>query len=104
MSHLVAIRKLCPTIFSDMQNTTRRRTHRFVDWEHLPKRGYPIIFHGVKGEDMREANWPSWFNPDEAQIVKMYAELLVKSARKNRCKPKDIGIIAPYHKKFKRFA
>jgi helicase MOV-10 len=34
------------------------RTHRFVDWEHLPKRKFPIIFHGVKGEDMREANSP----------------------------------------------
>jgi helicase MOV-10 len=34
------------------------RTHRFVDWEHLPKRKFPIIFHGVEGEDMREANSP----------------------------------------------
>jgi len=34
------------------------RSHRFVDWEHLPKRGFPIIFHGIEGEDMRESNSP----------------------------------------------
>lgn len=34
------------------------RTHRFVDWEHLPKKKFPIIFHGVEGEDTREANSP----------------------------------------------
>ena len=78
------------------------RSHRFVDWEHLPKRGFPIIFHGVEGEDMREANSPSWFNPDEAQYVKMYVDLLVRDTRKNRCKPEDIGIITPYHKQVQK--
>lgn len=33
-------------------------SHRLVGWEHLPKKGFPIIFHGVEGEDMREANSP----------------------------------------------
>ena len=78
------------------------RSHRFVDWEHLPKRGFPIIFHGVEGEDMREANSPSWFNPDEAQYVKMYVDLLVKGTRKNRCMAKEIGIITPYHRQVQK--
>lgn len=34
------------------------RSHRFVGWEHLPTSGFPIIFHGVEGEDMRESNSP----------------------------------------------
>ena len=34
------------------------RTHRYIDWEHLPTRKFPMIFHGVEGEDMREANSP----------------------------------------------
>lgn len=35
------------------------RSNRFVDWEHLPtKNKFPIIFHGVEGEDMRESNSP----------------------------------------------
>jgi superfamily I DNA and/or RNA helicase len=78
------------------------RSHRFVDWEHLPKRGFPIIFHGVEGEDMREANSPSWFNPDEAQYVKMYVDLLVKGTRKNRCMAEEIGIITPYHRQVQK--
>ncbi|KAL7547350.1 hypothetical protein ACHAWF_010666 [Thalassiosira exigua] len=78
------------------------RSHRFVDWEHLGTRGFPIIFHGIEGEDMREANSPSWFNPDEAQTVKMYVDLLVRDTRRNKCKPEDIGIIAPYHKQVQK--
>ena len=70
-------------------------SHRFVGWEHLPTRGFPIVFHGIEGEDTREQNSPSWFNPDEAQIVKMYVELLVKDTKQNKCKPEDIGIITP---------
>jgi len=34
------------------------RSHRFANWEHLPQKGFPIIFHGCEGEDMREANSP----------------------------------------------
>ena len=34
------------------------RSHRYVDWEHLPTKHFPIIFHGVEGEDMRESNSP----------------------------------------------
>ena len=74
------------------------RSHRFINWEHLPRRGFPILFHGCQGEDTRESNSPSWFNPDEVQYVKSYVDLLVKDTRQNRCKPEDIGIITPYHK------
>ena len=35
------------------------------DWEGLPRKGFPLVFHGVRGEDMREGNSPSWFNPVE---------------------------------------
>jgi len=39
------------------------------NWEELPKKDFPIIFHGVKGVDMREGNSPSFFNPEEASMV-----------------------------------
>jgi helicase MOV-10 len=80
----------------------RIRSHRFINWDHLPKRGFPIIFHGIVGEDTREANSPSWFNPDEAQIVKMYVDLLVNGTRTNRCRPEEIGVIAPYHRQVQK--
>ncbi|KAL7464449.1 hypothetical protein ACHAXS_004786, partial [Conticribra weissflogii] len=78
------------------------RSHRFAKWEHLPTKNFPIIFHGCEGEDKREGNSPSWFNPDEAQLVKMYVDLLVKDTRNNRCKPDEIGIITPYHKQVQK--
>ena len=33
-------------------------SHRYADWEHLLTRGFLIVFHGIEGEDMREANSP----------------------------------------------
>jgi hypothetical protein len=74
------------------------RSHSLVDWEHLPTQGFPLIFHGVQGEDLREANSPSWFNVVEAEVVKNYVDLLVKETRRNRCEPRDIGVVTPYHK------
>jgi superfamily I DNA and/or RNA helicase len=77
-------------------------THAYQSWEHLPKEGFPIIFHGVEGEDRREGNSTSWFNSEEATIVKHYVELLVKGTRTNRCNPEDIGIVTPYHKQVQK--
>jgi len=31
-------------------------------WEHLPKLGFPLIFHGVVGKEEQEAASPSYFN------------------------------------------
>jgi len=40
------------------------------------KEGFPVIFHSIVGKDMREANSPSWFNIEEASLVKFYIEQL----------------------------
>jgi len=74
------------------------KSHSLVDWEHLPTKGFPLIFHGVQGEDKREANSPSWFNGEEARVVKDYLDLLVKDTRVNRCSAAEIGVVTPYHK------
>jgi hypothetical protein len=29
----------------------------------LLNKSFPLIFHGVEGEDLREENSPSYFNP-----------------------------------------
>ena len=42
-----------------------KMTSLLCDWEGLPHKGFPLLFHGVTGEDMREGNSPSWFNPVE---------------------------------------
>eukprot|EP00548_Thalassiothrix_antarctica_P001331 CAMPEP_0194144846 /NCGR_PEP_ID=MMETSP0152-20130528/13845_1 /TAXON_ID=1049557 /ORGANISM="Thalassiothrix antarctica, Strain L6-D1" /LENGTH=941 /DNA_ID=CAMNT_0038844861 /DNA_START=358 /DNA_END=3179 /DNA_ORIENTATION=+ len=70
-------------------------THSMAKWEHLPTKGFPILFHAVDGENTREGNSPSWFNPQEAMVVVDYVQKLVEKS-KPKIAPEDIGIITPY--------
>ena len=58
----------------------------------------PVVFHGVIGQDMREGNSPSFFNPAEVALVDDYLKRLIEYG----IKPRDIGIIAPYRKQVRR--
>ncbi|KAJ0029012.1 hypothetical protein NQD34_004009 [Periophthalmus magnuspinnatus] len=66
-------------------------------WKVLPKKGFPLLFHGARGTEMREGNNPSWFNPVEAVQVMLYCCQLAKKLYKP-VNASDIGIIAPYRK------
>uniref|UniRef100_A0A8C3AJT2 RNA helicase n=1 Tax=Cyclopterus lumpus TaxID=8103 RepID=A0A8C3AJT2_CYCLU len=66
-------------------------------WKTLPKKGFPLLFHGIRGTEMREGNNPSWFNPVEAVQVMIYCCQLAKKLY-NPVDASDIGIIAPYKK------
>ncbi|KAI7797621.1 putative helicase mov-10-B.1 [Triplophysa rosa] len=80
-------------------------SNQFCGWEQLPKRDFPVIFHGVIGKDVRESNSPSFFNTSEIEIIMKYLEkLLLTQAKKGIAKmsPKEIGIIAPYRKQVEK--
>ncbi|XP_019135157.2 RNA helicase Mov10l1 isoform X1 [Larimichthys crocea] len=66
-------------------------------WKTLPKKGFPLLLHGIRGTEMREGNNPSWFNPVEAVQVMLYCCQLAKKLY-NPVNASDIGIIAPYKK------
>uniref|UniRef100_A0A8C3G5A4 RNA helicase n=1 Tax=Cyclopterus lumpus TaxID=8103 RepID=A0A8C3G5A4_CYCLU len=73
----------------------------YCNWEHLPKKGFPLIFHGVMGKDEREANSPSFFNVSEIEVLVDYLTKLMDTQGKEglpKLSAKDIGIIAPYRK------
>lgn len=77
----------------------------YCTWEHLPKRGFPVIFHGVTGVDEREASSPSFFNVAEVEVMMGYVRKLLESQGKKgvaKIAPKDIGIIAPYRKQVQK--
>uniref|UniRef100_A0A8B9H6G8 RNA helicase n=1 Tax=Astyanax mexicanus TaxID=7994 RepID=A0A8B9H6G8_ASTMX len=77
----------------------------FCHWEHLPKQGFPVIFHGVMGKDEREANSPSFFNVSEIEVLISYLQKLKLTQGKKglpKLKPADIGIIAPYRKQVEK--
>jgi len=63
----------------------------------LPKRdGLPsaMIFHGINGENCKDSESPSWYNPQEATQVYLYLLKLYEYG----LNPDDIGIITPYVK------
>uniref|UniRef100_A0A2H1X2J2 RNA helicase n=1 Tax=Spodoptera frugiperda TaxID=7108 RepID=A0A2H1X2J2_SPOFR len=51
-----------------------------------------VFVHGVKGNNARAADSPSWYNPEEASTIAMIVCKLYKS----NISPDEIGIIAPY--------
>lgn len=77
-------------------------SHRRSRAPHSPHpQGFPIIFHGVCGEDRREAKSPSFFNTAEIEVLVHYLKKLLQSRGKGGCpsvSPKEVGIISPYRK------
>ncbi|XP_053100870.1 helicase MOV-10 isoform X2 [Hemicordylus capensis] len=81
-------------------------THSYCTWKELVKQGFPIIFHGVCGEDQREERSPSFFNTAEINVLIGYLKklLLEDQGKKGlaRIAPKEIGIISPYRKQVEK--
>ena len=71
------------------------KTGSFCQWEHLPCKNFPILFHGIDGENLREGTSPSWFNPQEAMEVANYVDTLMNRSKPS-IKAEEIGIITPY--------
>lgn len=67
-------------------------TRLFENSDELPKKKFPIVFHGIVGRDQQEASSPSFFNIDEATLVKKYCKSLVED-RKFRTR---LSIFIPY--------
>ncbi|XP_036388728.1 putative helicase mov-10-B.1, partial [Megalops cyprinoides] len=77
----------------------------YCNWEHLPKKGFPLIFHGVSGKDEREENSPSFFNRNEIDVLVDYLKKLLQTQGKkgiSKISPREIGIIAPYRKQVEK--
>ncbi|KAJ7331778.1 hypothetical protein JRQ81_013958 [Phrynocephalus forsythii] len=81
-------------------------THSYCRWKELVQQGFPIIFHGVCGEDQREGNSPSFFNTAEINVLIDYLmKLLLNDQGKKgqpRISPKEVGIISPYRKQVQK--
>nr|DBA31271.1 TPA: hypothetical protein GDO54_007147 [Pyxicephalus adspersus] len=75
--------------------------NKLLRWDKLPKKGFPLIFHGIRGTEMREGNNPSWFNPCEAVQVMRYCCILAKHVTTS-VSAKEIGVITPYRKQVEK--
>jgi len=67
----------------------------FLQSEVLVKKGFPIVFHGIKGKELRGRHSPSYLNIHEASVVRDYCLRLVGD-HENKIYPDEIGVIAPY--------
>ncbi|XP_018053308.1 PREDICTED: probable RNA helicase armi [Atta colombica] len=78
------------------ENSEEAKLLEILRAELPEKEGSPsaIIFHGINGENFRDAESPSWYNPEEAAQVYLYLSKLYKCG----LEPDDIGIITPYYK------
>lgn len=79
----------------------KQLTHSLCGWKSLPNKTVPIIFHGIRGEDLREGNSPSWFNPFETVQVVRYLQGLLADYSCYLTED-DIGIITPYRKQVEK--
>ncbi|XP_069798041.1 putative helicase MOV-10 isoform X2 [Narcine bancroftii] len=80
-------------------------TNSYCQWQLLPKKNFPLIFHGLTGQEDREDKSPSFFNCDEIEIVMFYLKnLLTNQGKKGLAKisPREIGVIAPYRKQVEK--
>ncbi|NXC17302.1 M10L1 helicase, partial [Corythaeola cristata] len=68
-----------------------------LHWGFFFRKGFPLIFHGIRGSETREGHSPSWFNPTEAVQVMQYCCHLAKSEN-TAVSVTDIGVITPYRK------
>ncbi|XP_034000641.1 putative helicase mov-10-B.2 [Trematomus bernacchii] len=77
----------------------------YCDWECLPRKGFPLIFHGVAGTDERDHNSPSVCNMAEVEVLKDYLKALVRHFHKKgvtKIEPNEIGVITPYIKQVEK--
>ncbi|KAH9166488.1 RNA helicase [Lactarius sanguifluus] len=61
----------------------------------LPKKEFPVVFHGIKGRELRAKHSPSYLNVHEASVVRDYCQKLIED-RGHRIYAEEIGVIAPY--------
>jgi helicase MOV-10 len=65
--------------------TDRYITELLLDSNVLPKKGFPVMFHGIKGAEKRTRRSPSYFNIIEASVVRNYCVALTDDPEQRIC-------------------
>jgi len=74
-----------------------------LKWPGLPRQGFPMLFHGIVGQDLREERSPSFFNLEEVCTVVDYVEDLLSTREFGiRVTQKEIGVISPYRRQVQK--
>ncbi|KAI0290985.1 P-loop containing nucleoside triphosphate hydrolase protein [Russula brevipes] len=70
-------------------------TYHLVHSNVLPKKGFPVVFHGVDGSEQHPKRSPPHPNIPEGLIVRNYCVKLTEDLERN-IYPEEIGVITPY--------
>ncbi|XP_034939289.1 putative helicase mov-10-B.1 [Chelonus insularis] len=74
-----------------------KRTTKALNWSKLPRKGFPIIFHAIRGKESRIKDSPSVCNHAEVNIVIEYINELRNSKHGEiSVNLNDIGVVTPY--------
>ncbi|XP_021175631.2 putative helicase mov-10-B.1 [Fundulus heteroclitus] len=77
----------------------------YSNWEPLPRKDFPLLFHGVAGIKKQDLNCPSVYNIAEVDVLKEYLKSIISYRHKNglnKIEPKEIGIVTPYKKQVEK--
>ncbi|KAL3117259.1 hypothetical protein niasHT_007662 [Heterodera trifolii] len=67
--------------------------HKLTEWEGLPTKGFPVIFHSSRGSKDEQGFNKSHHNLFEAELVRHYVERILKETKTAE---NAIGVISPY--------
>ena len=60
-------------------------TRLFLQSDVLVKKNFPIVFHGIKGRELRGRHSPSYLNIHEASVVRDYCLRLIEDRERKIC-------------------
>src|SRR5712672_1052595 len=69
-------------------------TYDLVHSDVLPKKGFPVVFHGVRGSEEHSKWSPSAFNILEASIVRDYCVKLTADPERKTCEC-EVRLVVP---------
>jgi helicase MOV-10 len=53
-------------------------SHVLLESDVLPKKGFPVVIHGIRGRELRGRHSPSYLNIHEASVVRDYCQKLTQ--------------------------
>lgn len=71
---------------------------KLLDWEGLSNHKFAVQFRQVAGEDIRDADSPSWYNPAEISEVCRLVGKLLRSPKSGGLVESSIAVISPFWK------
>lgn len=101
-----AILKVPNDLFYDGELQAKASNTNFaLNWNLLPNKQFPIIFHGVNGASRKGEKSPSLYNEEEIKHVFNYVKNILKNGINGQRIPhEEIGIVSPYRLQCKKIS